>query len=271
MHASLKRLLQRTTRRFGYEVVRFERVLAGHLTVLISQLSITSVLDVGAHHGEFALMLRDAGFDGRIVSLEPVAEAYRVAERAASSDPNWTVHQLALGRTNGNASINVARSTDFSSFLSLTPYGAELERNAEPVRQERVRVARLDDVADDLLGRKRGNLFVKCDTQGWDLEVLRGADKTLRDVALVQVEMAVKPIYADAPPLTDMFEFLSDRGFEMTGAFPVVVDPDRRLVEFDCVMARVGARGLPAQPAGPASYAEQIAASAPSSRAANRL
>jgi FkbM family methyltransferase len=47
------------------------------------------VLDVGANQGQFAVDFRNAGFDGRIISIEPRSEAFAVLQRYASGDPLW--------------------------------------------------------------------------------------------------------------------------------------------------------------------------------------
>ncbi len=79
--------------------------------------------------------------------------------------------------------------------------------------------------------------YLKMDTQGFDLEVVRGATETLRVVPVLQTEVSVRPLYAGMPDYITSIRTLEERGFELSGLFPVVYDTSFRVVEFDCVMA----------------------------------
>ena len=97
--------------------------------------------------------------------------------------------------------------------------------------------ARLDDLFDDLVPA-RANVFLKIDTQGWDLEVLRGAASSLSKIAALQSEVSVQPIYEGMPTMQDALEYLERVGFAVSGLFPVTLDQQLRVVEFDCIAVR---------------------------------
>ena len=88
----------------------------GHSSGLLPDLGVTCVLDVGAHHGEYGEMLRGIGYQGHIVSFEPVPESVSVLRRRAAHDPKWRVHSFALGEENANLPINVTASSHLCSF-----------------------------------------------------------------------------------------------------------------------------------------------------------
>jgi hypothetical protein len=100
-----------------------------------------------------------------------------------------------------------------------------------------VPVRRLDHVVEELNLGPRG-VFLKMDTQGWDLEVIRGAEACLPRIAALQSEMSVVPIYEGMPSYLDMLRELHGRGFEPAAMFPVSRQADLRLIEFDCVLVR---------------------------------
>jgi FkbM family methyltransferase len=213
-------------------------VRADHVKRLLARYDIAAVIDVGAHHGQFATFVRDLGFAGRIVSYEPVSDSFSALERSSVADDNWEVHRLALGSDEGSESIRVAESTDFSSFLSLSAYGAtDLSTKTGTVREERVPMRRLDSIWHG--EPESGTWFLKVDTQGWDMRVLEGATDTLGHVAVLQVEVALRPIYDGMPSLEDVLEFLRSHDFAPSGFFPVSHDARLGLIEVDCIAVRV--------------------------------
>lgn len=233
-----KALLRSYLRSRGRDVVPLCDSLAGHLSILLSDLEIDCVLDVGAHRGEYGAFLRALGYKRRIVSFEPVLENFQLLELVAARDPQWTVRRVALGSSDGTAAINVTQETTFSSFLSPNSYGFSHSRGESVIKhQEEVQVVSLDRALEDLeVGEL--TLFLKTDTQGWDFEVLRGARNSLTRVKALQIEVAVKPIYEGAVSYFEMIQFLNENGFELTGMFPVNRDDRLRVIEFDCVMVR---------------------------------
>ena len=74
--SSSRRFLERG---LGLAIRRFPVVgsLAAELKMMIADLDLDGVVDVGAHHGEFTEFLRrDVGYAGPVVSFEPVPEAF---------------------------------------------------------------------------------------------------------------------------------------------------------------------------------------------------
>jgi hypothetical protein len=65
-----------------------------------------------------------------------------------------------------------------------------------------------------------GSVFLKVDTQGYDLKVLRGAKEHLREVKLLQVEAGLQPTYEGSPMLAEVLEVVADNGFAISGIYP---------------------------------------------------
>ncbi len=68
------------------------------------------------------------------------------------------------------------------------------------------------------------------------MEVLQGSRDSLADVRALQTEASVIGIYKGMPGYMDAIRYLDERGFDVTGFYPVSRDPSLRLIEFDCVM-----------------------------------
>jgi hypothetical protein len=137
----------------------------------------------------------------------------------------------------------------FHSFLESSAFGRErFAGRMEVERREVVRVERLDGVLADLLGDLTDpRIFLKIDTQGFDLEVIRGLGADVAKVQAIQLEIAVKAIYERSTNgFVDAWRELEQLGFHPSAMFPVAYDTDGiSLVEFDCVMCRSMDSALP--------------------------
>jgi FkbM family methyltransferase len=253
MTSRLRRALHQLIRRSGFDVVRYplpfgakrtrdsQGTLGDHLMNVFERAEIECVLDVGAHRGEYGRLLREYGYDGHIVSFEPVAANAQILREHARLDPNWTVMQYALGATHeDDAPIHVSTRSDLASFRSLSSYGQGLwPENALTHEVERVEQRRLDNVlVGDLSDWRDHRLFLKIDTQGWEGKVMTGAGAYLDRILGMQVEVSVKPVYDGMTRYLETLALLETHGLELTGIFPVMRDPELRIVELDCVLIR---------------------------------
>jgi FkbM family methyltransferase len=215
---------------------------ARFLQQLFDEYEVSTVLDVGANAGQFGHFLRrEVEFRGSIVSFEPVSSSFRTLEKACAGDSDWSALQLALGREAGRAQINVAEYSQCSSFLTASTMDTDaFAKPSQPVRHEQVEVRKLDQTTEAFLPRtgRRASLFLKLDTQGYDLEVLAGADETLQHVSVLQTEVPLLHIYEGMPSLVDVLDTVKGLGFAIAGFFPVNHDRRLRLVEADLVFVR---------------------------------
>jgi FkbM family methyltransferase len=190
--------------------------------------------------GEYGQWLRYNGFRGRIVSFEPVEASFGLLEQRCSRDPRWDAHRIALGSTDSEARINVMRHSNFSSFLAPNEYSHREFGDCTLVTHgESVPVRRLAGLFDEVTGgSRRGHVYLKMDTQGWDLQVLEGGMGCLERVAALQSEVSVNAIYEGMPNLVDSIARLESLGYLLSGLFPVQVDSRMSVIEFDCVAVR---------------------------------
>jgi len=209
--------------------------------LLFERCGIDLVIDVGANAGQFAQALRRS-YAGELLSFEPAAAAFRELEAAAAGDAAWRVFNSALGDETSEQSLKVSPQSAFNSFLGVSPYcvntfGAE----SVPVSEERVTVRRLDEVAaryvPDLRQRK---LFVKLDTQGFDLHVFRGMRGILDRVVAFQSEVSLRALYDGVPGWLECLQAYEAEGFRVAGMFPVVTDRNGYPIEYDCLMVAEG-------------------------------
>jgi FkbM family methyltransferase len=243
MRQRLKHAIAKAVSALGYTVIpqwRAHRYAqAAFLQKMFRLLDIECVLDVGANVGQYRDFLRtEVGFEGQIVSFEPIPRHVELLRQRAKTDARWLIEGCALGRTSGQAFFNVMASTALSSFLQ--PDHAQVMQFKDEIEiQERVpvEVRTLDEVLASLerrLGARR--LFLKLDTQGFDLEVVQGARQSMTRIRALQTEASIKPIYSGMPDYVASIQTLQSLGFEVSGFFPVDAYQFPVLIEVDCVM-----------------------------------
>ena len=229
--------------RAGYSLIPNWRLgnrgLAQHLGRLFSQCDVDCIIDVGANEGGYATFLRqEVGFQGLIHSFEPVSRLADRCRELAKGDPSWHVHQCALGEVEGVADINVMVSSVFSSFLEPSTDSTSVFQDANTLDHiETVSIRTLEGVIPSL--KEDGKVcrpYLKIDTQGFDMAVIRGAGAMLNDMVAIQTELSFRPLYRDMPNWREVLSLLQDRQFEVSNMFAVTIDTDLRALEFDCVL-----------------------------------
>jgi FkbM family methyltransferase len=265
INETLKQLLKKC----GFTVIgdwRLEHfAMSTYLHKLFEHFEIDCVLDVGAHLGEYHDFLRtQAGYSGKIVSFEPNANNVLALRERAKSDPRWTIEGCALGPTPGQAEFNIMARSTFSSFLEPEHSStARFKGRNELLERVSVEVRTLDEVIPRLetqLAVK--NIYLKLDTQGFDLEVLKGGRQTLPRIKALQTEASIVPIYKGMPDYVETIGTCRSLGFELSGMFPNNPEHFPRLIEFDCFL--VNAKFLtdsvarPAESEEPANFADAI-------------
>ncbi len=244
--ASASKYIDSLLKRFGYRLLPTWRLrqyeMSKHLRRLFRQVDIRCVIDVGAFTGQYRDFLRrHVGYDGLIVSFEPVSAQVDTLKQRAAADPCWVIWPYALGSETGKRHLNVMEGASLTSFLEPDSQTVKKFDTLNVVnRREEVEIKRLDDVMPALRQLpgfpNAGNTFLKLDTQGYDLEVIKGGVGSLAGIAALQTELSVLPIYKEMPTYIEVMEALKERGFDMTGVFPVSRDSLSRIIEFDCVM-----------------------------------
>jgi FkbM family methyltransferase len=232
----IKRFIRRSLWKLGWDLRRFN-LAESKWSQLIFQLKahdINTVIDIGANIGQFAESLRDAGFQGRIISFEASQEAHHQLQRRAQHDNHWTVApRLAVGAENGKTTINISCNSVSSSVLPMLSAHLTAEPKSAYVRTETVELRKLDSIADDCLSDV-DCVFLKSDAQGFESEVLRGARRLLDRVAGLQMELSLIPLYEGEHLFEFMLHEIQDRGFELWSLVPGFVDKNTgRLLQVD--------------------------------------
>ncbi|MEM7644464.1 MAG: FkbM family methyltransferase [Pseudomonadota bacterium] len=162
-----------------------------------------TIIDVGVLDG--TPFLYDAFPDRRFILIDPLEESRAaVARRWAHLD--YDFHLCALGATPGQMALETdpARLTRTSGARRISGDGALLERRRIPVRP-----------LDAIVAGLSGPFGLKIDTEGHELDVLRGAERTLAQCEFVIAEVSIKKRFRQGYRFSDVIEFMASRGFQV--------------------------------------------------------
>ena len=221
-NGTIKTATKALVRRTGFEIQRQdpEGSYPKRRQRLIESRGVGTVLDVGAHAGEFGQSLRHHGYRGRIASFEPVAVQFERLRATAAADPAWDCRQLAVGDEVGEVEIHISGNDGFSSSIrEMDSRHEEADPASSYVGSETVEITTLDaaKATDDGDGER---LFLKVDTQGFEPEVLAGAAATLSRCAMVELELALVELYSGQALFGEMIELMTEKGFALNDLEP---------------------------------------------------
>jgi FkbM family methyltransferase len=129
------------------------------------------IFDVGANRGQTARRFHRDFPDAHIYSFEPVQDSYHWLSKYADESPWLHGFKLALGERDGNAVMRVREATAWSRVVT------EVDQIRSDWSTEQVQMARLDGIAEqNEIDRIH---LLKTDCEGYDLQVLHGAESML--------------------------------------------------------------------------------------------
>lgn len=176
---------------------------------------ITKILDVGANSGQYAQENFKLGFNGKIISFEPLRKVYLELEKKTKKNSNWYSYNFALGDVNEEVEINVSENTFSSSILDILPSHVTSAPDSKFVNKERITVKKLDQVFEDVVD-KNETVLLKIDVQGYEKQVLEGSLQSLEKIKGIQVEMSVEELYQGEMIFSEMISYLSKKGFSLS-------------------------------------------------------
>jgi FkbM family methyltransferase len=171
------------------------------------------IFDVGANTGQSALAYSKAFPTSRIFSFEPVPLTFNILKNEVKKYPNISPYNLALSSAKGEGHIIEGDGSDtnrVASFLLST------DRNNI---KKTVSISTIDFFCHSNKIEKIN--YLKIDTEGGDLDVLKGAESMLssRAIEIIEVEAGVGHDNTLHVPLNNFISYLSSFGYAVFGFY----------------------------------------------------
>ena len=169
-------------------------------------MDIKGIIHIGGHYGEELQDYIDNGIQN-IMVFEPLSHNFKVlSEKAAELNANIEGYKVALGSEKGSASMYVSDNEQQSSSI--------LEPAIHLTHHPHVKFPTTEDVEVDLLDEYdcKDYNFINMDVQGYELEVLKGATETLKQIKYVYCEVNRAEVYKDNALVEEIDDFLGKYG-----------------------------------------------------------
>jgi len=203
----------------------------------LAQETFGSVVDVGANKGQFALAVRHHMPKAQIFSFEPLAEPADKFDSLFKGDPKTKLFRIALGASASQATIHISKADDSSSLLPISALQSDVFPGTEEIGTKQIAVARLDDIEE--MQSLPTPILLKLDVQGYELEVLRGAEIFLQRVESVYCEVSFAELYKGQPLADEIIAWLKNKQrFELSGIYHLSFDPSGKSVQADMLFRR---------------------------------
>ncbi|MDB4476557.1 FkbM family methyltransferase [bacterium] len=238
---AVKHWIRALLRRYGFDVVAYNVAQNSDLQTakVLENFGTNLVFDVGANVGQFAKGLISAGYSGRVISFEPQSVEYDELAANAARFEQWTCHsRCAVGAQSGQAELNIAGNSLSSSVLPMLPSHVQGAPESAYVDTQSVSVVALDEVYQSYVSGD-SRIALKIDTQGFEWEVLQGAESMLPRVDVVLCELSLTPLYDGQRLWRDLIDHMAERGFELFVIQRGFTNPDTgKTLQVDAVFVR---------------------------------
>jgi len=189
----------------------------------LKKYDINDIVDIGANDGHFAHESSVAFNEARYFCFEPIPSVFQTLQKRFSDRKNFLFYNSALGQDNTTGTINLNEYSPSSSILDMEELHKKAFDFTKNTAKQEIVIRRLDDFIDEIKpGRQT---LVKIDVQGYEMNVIEGGIKFLKESKVVIIEASFEKLYKDQPLFHDVYEALRQLGFTYHGNMDQLYNP----------------------------------------------
>jgi len=197
----------------------------------------TTVIDVGANKGQFAVAASRLFSGCRVYAFEPLPDVFSDLVRKVDETKSIECFNMAVGARDETLELTVNSHRHSSSILELEESHKAAFPWAKQQTKVKVKVRPLDAIAE--AWNLEPETLLKIDVQGFESQVLQGALTTLKRVKYVVLEASVIPLYRGEATFLELANFMANEGFEFLGPLDWLADPrNGRVLQLDALFQR---------------------------------
>jgi len=191
-----------------------------------------TIIDMGAYAGQWTLLAHEAFPEASILMLDAQAHKAPLLEQISRAHPQQIQHRIILLGPEARDNVPFNQCDVAPTGASVLAY-----REAATFKEVRLRMETLDRVlADAGIGKPD---FLKLDTQGYELEILKGAPKALASAQAVLMEVSTISLYEGGPLFHDVLTFMQAHQYRVYDVCSIMRDPaDDVLVQLDVLFVK---------------------------------
>jgi FkbM family methyltransferase len=187
-----------------------------------------AAIDVGAYSGEWTLALRQLFPETRVLMVEP---------QAAQKDRLQALTYVHEGVEFAPVLLGPAVTSGVTFYQAETGSSVLRDPGNTAAQSTAMPMTTLDVVTAGTHFERPD--FLKLDVQGYELEVLKGAERLLESVEVVMMEVNLIAVYEGAPLVHEVVSYMAARGFRVYDICTFFRRPyDNALWQMDMIFVR---------------------------------
>lgn len=212
-------LLRNVIRKFGIDVIRYKGYSPGRFHLLDMAKYVQSdqpvIFDVGANIGQSIASFQTEFPRATVHSFEPSPQTFEKLRQNTKNNNNVKLWNIALGSKVEQKPFLENSNSDMSSFLQIGEFGWGRIQKTTLVPVSTIDQFCFDQNIDYID-------ICKIDTQGFDFEVIKGAEKTIsyNKLGLLYFEIIFSEQYEGLPKVAEIFDFLFSNEFKLITLYP---------------------------------------------------
>jgi FkbM family methyltransferase len=201
------------------------------LTLSKYEIRLSTILDVGANIGQFAMSASFCFPDAAIYSFEPIPDAFLQLTKNIRHKPNIKAFNCVLGDSRRRDSFYRNEFTQVSSLYKIDHRNDNPNYNQRKTMIVEVDVFPLDDFVADL--QIKTPVLLKMDVQGMEKEVLLGSKRTLEVIEFILLEAPFVPLYENQLLFDELNDYMRSIGYKLLAPVGVNRGKDDMIIEMD--------------------------------------